>query len=325
MYINITNSETGNNKGSSGELVHYLEKENRIKQQQSQHPEDWFNAERKDIKPYQVRIQIDQNIAKLCKDDSKFFLINISPSKKEIAHLQSLYGAPGAEEKLKVYAARVMDEYARNFKRPGIQSNRDLLWFGKLERHRYYSYKDLEVKQGIKKRGERKEGQQMHVQVIVSRKDITNKIKLSPQNTSRGRNAKHSQKIGQFDRVAFKQSGETLFDEMFEFERTLKETLAYTNTLKNGAPQQKVQLLTLEKIGQHKQQMSLVNQLGKKVSQGLFESVTHMLESAGKKAGNMMDILLEPSYDQGNAPNPIEEEEKRRRKKKKRRYQGLSR
>ncbi|WP_449435070.1 DUF5712 family protein [Pedobacter steynii] len=31
MYINITASETGNNKGSSGALVHYLEKENDLK------------------------------------------------------------------------------------------------------------------------------------------------------------------------------------------------------------------------------------------------------------------------------------------------------
>jgi len=31
MYINITASETGNNKGSSGALVNYLEKENNSK------------------------------------------------------------------------------------------------------------------------------------------------------------------------------------------------------------------------------------------------------------------------------------------------------
>lgn len=30
MYINITDSKTANNKGSSGQLVNYLEKENRL-------------------------------------------------------------------------------------------------------------------------------------------------------------------------------------------------------------------------------------------------------------------------------------------------------
>jgi hypothetical protein len=107
-----------------------------------------------------------------------------------------------------------MDAYAQNFKREGINSSEDLVWFAKLENHRYYTHKDPEVKQGLKKRGDRKEGEQMHIQVIVSRKDATNKIKLSPQNNSRGKNAEHSAKMGQFDRVAFKQVGESLFDNL---------------------------------------------------------------------------------------------------------------
>jgi hypothetical protein len=91
------------------------------------------------------------------------------------------------------------------------------------------------VTQGIKKRGVRKEGEQMHVQVIVSRKDATNLIKLSPMNTSRGKNEAHSKKMGQFDRVAFKQSGESLFDSFFQFDRQLKDSMAYANTQINGS------------------------------------------------------------------------------------------
>lgn len=34
--------------------------------------------------------------------------------------------------------------------------------------------------------------------------DSTNKIQLSPMNTSRGKNQIHSVRLGQFDRVAFK-------------------------------------------------------------------------------------------------------------------------
>lgn len=320
MYINITTTETGNNKGSSGGLVHYLEKENRQKLELEKplQTERWFNAQRNDIRPHEVRRKIDGNISKLSRNDSKFFLINISPSKKEIAHLQALFGRDGAKEKLKEYAGKVMDKYARNFKRPGINSNRDLLWFGKLEKHRYYSYRDAEVKNGLKKRGERKEGEQMHVQVIVSRKDITNKIKISPQNTSKGRNARHSKKMGQFDRMAFKQSGETLFDEAFGFDRGLKETLAYANTLKNGSTAQKVQLHVLEKVQQaNPQPLPLVQALGKDVSQGLFENVADLLESTSNEAGKLLNILLEPSYDQANVPDPIELAEKRRKKKEK--------
>ena len=86
----------------------------------------------------------------------------------------------------------------------------------------------------------------MHLQVIVSRKNVTNMIKLSPMNTSRGRNEVHSKKMGQFDRVAFKQCGESLFDRLFEFDRKLKETMAYANTQKNGSLEDRVKMETLE-------------------------------------------------------------------------------
>lgn len=227
MYINITHSEKGNNSGSSGTLVHYLDKENRLFK--SEKSTLWFNGESKTVQSYEVRNKIDHNIAKLCRDDAKFFLVNISPSQKEIAHLKGLYGEDGARGKLREYAIRIMDEYARNFKKDQVQSNADLLWFGKLENHRYYSYKDKEVKSGQVKRGTVKPGEQMHVQVIVSRKDITNRIKLSPMNKSRGSNAEHSKKLGQFDRVAFKNSGEKLFDEQFGFDRPVSQTFKYSN------------------------------------------------------------------------------------------------
>ncbi|RYG09743.1 MAG: molybdopterin-guanine dinucleotide biosynthesis protein MobB, partial [Chitinophagaceae bacterium] len=186
----------------------------------------------------------DNNIAKLSKADAKFFLVNISPSQKEIAFLKEQYGEDGTKEQLRAFAGRVMDAYAQNFKREGINSHEDLVWFGKLENYRYYSYNDQEVKQGLKKRGDRKDGEQMHIQVVVSRKDITNKIKLSPQNASRGRNEEHSKKMGQFDRVAFKQSGESLFDSLFEFDRQLRDMLAYANAQKNGSLEERVQMET---------------------------------------------------------------------------------
>ena len=135
-----------------------------------------------------------------------------------------------------------MDEYARNFKRPGIESSQDLLWFGKLEHYRYYSHKDAEVKNGLKKRGDRKPGEQLHIQVIVSRKDITNTIKLSPMNKSRGKNTEHSRKVGQFDRSAFKQMGEQLFDKEFRFDRGLTETFQYANAQKKGTLGERIKL-----------------------------------------------------------------------------------
>ena len=254
MHIKITDSESGNNKGGSGALVHYLDKEQRLLE--DLRPEHWFNGTRDQVPSTEIRRSLDNNIGKLSRDDAKFFLINISPSQKEIAFLKGQYGND-TKAQFKAYAAKVMDEYARNFNRPGIENNKDLMWFAKLENHRYYSHKDPEVKQGLKKRGERKPGEQMHIQVVVSRKDITNKIKLSPMNKSRGKNVEHSKKLGQFDRSLFINSGEKLFDRTFGFDRKLEETFEYAKTQKNGNLKERMALREEKsRQQQHKQQRS---------------------------------------------------------------------
>lgn len=234
MFINISKSETGSNTGSCGALVNYLEKENKLVQNLSD-SEKWFNGRSNDILPHEVRMAIDANVAKLSRADGKFYLINISPSQKEIAFLLERFGEQEAKLQLKEFAGKVMDAYAKNFHREGIGDQADLLWFAKWEKNRYYGHRDKAVIGGEKMRGEHKEGHQFHIQIIVSRKDITNKIKLSPQNTSRGKNKSHSQKLGQFDRKAFKESGELIFDRMFSYDRGLKETFQFSNSVKNGS------------------------------------------------------------------------------------------
>ncbi|GAA4145969.1 hypothetical protein GCM10022216_30430 [Sphingobacterium kyonggiense] len=326
MFINITASETGSNKASSAGLVNYLEKENRNTQNMAEH-ENWFNWNRDDIRPHEVRIGIDSNVAKLGKDDSKFFLINISPSQKELAHLTFVYGEEGAKEKLKGFAVKVMDEYAKNFKRDNISGHKDLLWFGKLENHRYYGHNEKEVRNGTRQRGERKDGQQMHIQIIVSRKDITNTIKLSPQNTSRGRNTSHSRKMGQFDRTAFKQSGETLFDQVFGFERGLKERMHYANMMKNGTMEQKAQMHALGNFMERYPKLHeshVTDNLMANIHHEKYPDVGSMLSSIAGGAWGLFDMLLEPVFDASGAQQTVagEEERKRRRRKK---GQGLKR
>lgn len=299
MFINISASETGNNKGSSAQLVHYLDKENRLFAEQK--PEQWFNERDNNIESYRVKTLIDGNIAKLSQTDAKFFLVNISPSQKEITHLKMLKGKE-LKEQLKVFAIKIMDEYARNFHRAGIMSNEDLLWFGKLENHRYYSAKDKEVKNGTAKRGEVKPGEQMHIQVIVSRKDITNKIKLSPMNNSRGTNQQHSRKIGQFDRVAFKAAGEKVFDEMFGFERPVGESFAHANAQKNGNLEERLNMAG---------QMSKQQQVQGVSAQERNGNSQELLRAAGTE--NLLELLLaRPDFD----PPALALRNKKRKKRK---------
>lgn len=320
MYINITDSATANNKGSSGALVNYLEKENKSAAQQK--PEHWFNQLRQDIEPYEVRKSLDSNVAKLCRDDAKFFLINISPSQKELRYLQEQYGMEGVKSHLKAYTEKVMDEYAKNFKRPGINSASNLLWFAKEEHYRYYGHKDKEVLEGTKKRGERKEGEQMHIQVIVSRKDWTNKIKLSPMNTSKGKNAEHSKKLGQFNRVAFKQSGEGLFDQLFGFERNLRDTMAYANIHKNGDLLQREQLdrLVHGTTGYPAFQKEAKG-LATEIRNDHYKSTDQGNFNIGTLISGFLEVLFETPFVPG--AGEILDEPAKRKKKKKRQDQGM--
>jgi len=284
MHINISKSETGNNKGSSGALVAYLEKENRLLygQHSQLEPEYWFNHESQEIQPYQVRYNIDHNIDRLSKEEAKFFLVNISPSENELLFLKKEFGEEGARQQLKQYANQIMDEYARNFKKDKVQSNRDILYYCKVENHRYYTHKDEEVKQGLAKRGEQKSGEQMHVQIIVSRKDITDSIRLSPLNNSRGKNIAHSLKVGQFDRAAFKQSAESKFDQTFDYDRELWETFRYANTLKHGNYEQR---LELRKEEQREQEVKQQNKLELEQNLKQQETVQSKKHSHGLQPG----------------------------------------
>ncbi|RFZ94863.1 molybdopterin-guanine dinucleotide biosynthesis protein MobB [Mucilaginibacter conchicola] len=299
MHINITKSEAGNNKGSCSQLVAYLEKENRLAEALDKFavPEYWFSHQQDDVQAYEVRQGIDNNIAKLSRDDAKFFLVNISPSEKELLYLEDKFGDK-AGDYLKVYAKQVMDAYAGNFKRSGVESGKDLVYFGKLEHNRYYTYKDLEVRKGKAKRGEVKPGRQMHVQIIVSRKDASNSIKLSPLNNSKGKNAEHSLKVGQFDRVAFKQAAESLFDRLFDYTRTLDESFKYANTLKNGSYEERKQMNDI--------QLEWQAASGQKVSQSF----------------PLLKALLEPEFMGPPAGGGMDEDLKRRKKKKRGLGQG---
>jgi hypothetical protein len=300
MHINISKSETGNNKGSSSQLVAYLEKENRLTKspENSINLEYWFNQNGDKVQPYEVRQTIDNNVAKLSKDEAKFFLVNISPSSKELLFLKERFGEEKTKQYLKAYANALMDAYAKNFKRNGINGNQDLVYFGKVEQNRYYTYKDLEVRKGLAKKGDRKPGEQMHVQVIVSRKDATNTIKLSPLNNSKGTNAAHSQKVGQFDRVVFKQATEALFDNMFGYEREIKESFSYANALKNGTYEQKSEAREQAKAA---------------------EQSTSFVKHQGYGMG-LLDVLL---GDSNVYIAPVPEDLKRKKKKKKGYQRGI--
>jgi hypothetical protein len=97
---------------------------------------------------------------------------------------------------------------------------------------------------------------------------VTDSIRLSPLNNSRGKNVAHSLKVGQFDRVALKQAAERTFDQAFDYDRELWETFRYANTLKHGTYEQKLELRADEKKEQElRQQQKLEYQQQQKIQQ----------------------------------------------------------
>lgn len=183
-------SETkGGNKGSSTDLATYLDKEkdNDLK---------FFSHSENDIPVHKVVNSIDNNRAQIGKNESKFFMLTLNPSDKEIKHLigkdvQTLDDLSANERKelflkMEDFTKKAMDKYAENFNRPTVKSGDDLMYFARIETERIYKKDDYYVKSGSKKIGDKKEGLNVHVHIMVSRKSKDGKVKLSPNAKSAG-------------------------------------------------------------------------------------------------------------------------------------------
>ena len=232
---------------SCSELVHYLEKENEREGVEIEDREMFFSHNQEQVSSFDVTNSIDHNKAKLSKNEAKFYMLSVNPSQREMQfiakqisgrNVSSLEEMTKSEiEKFKLalkdYTRGVMDEYGKNFNKE--LEGKDILYYGKVEHERRYSRFDKEVKDGLKKVGELKPGFQSHVHVIVSRKDITNKIRLSPfanhKNSKNILNGKQVQ-IG-FNRKEFAQNCEKRFDSKFGYDRPLKHSFEYRHTNKN--------------------------------------------------------------------------------------------
>lgn len=245
MYTKIQTSIKANgNKGSSIAIATYLEKEDLLHESASlkvnEIPEKrsgFFNHNSDGIYKTDVVEAIDNNKKALGKKDSKFYCITLAPTKSEQMHLLSQitnHQIDSVEKltrkqfdlfegKLKEYANSVMNEYAKNFKREGLNRGDQLIYFGKIEHKRQYKGTDKLVKDGKIKSGEYKPGLQSHVHIIVSRKDKAQKFKLSPlahERAGKANSKLNGSKVQRgFDRVAFKISTEQIFDKHFNYNR----------------------------------------------------------------------------------------------------------
>jgi len=215
MNIKIHGGGSGTyaNAGGSSALINYLQHEDLARMKQGAAPEPFFNQEKDYIRSQEVIYRLDHNKAQLGKADAKFYSITVSPSEKELRHL----GETKAEQAqaLKDYIRQaLMPAYAANFQK-GLGAA-DILYYAKVhhERNQETGKEDL------------------HAHVIVSRKDMSNKLKLSPATNHRG--TQKGAVKGGFDREAFVHAGEEAFDRQTGYKRDKQESFAYCHAVKNG-------------------------------------------------------------------------------------------
>jgi hypothetical protein len=207
-------SGTHANAGSSAALVNYLQHEDLGRLKQGEALEPFFNQEKDHIRGPEVIYRLDHNKAQLGKADAKFYAVTVSPSEQELRHL----GETKAEQAqaLKAYIRQALiPAYAANFNK-GLGAE-DILYYAKVhhERNRETGRED------------------MHAHIIVSRKDVKNKLKLSPATNHRG--TQKGAVRGGFDREAFVRACEEGFDRQTGYKRAPQESFAYCHAVKNGS------------------------------------------------------------------------------------------
>jgi clindamycin resistance transfer factor btgB len=190
-----------------------MEHEDLERMEKGIYTEGFFNLTDDNIYKSKVIKDIDTNIGQLLKTDAKFYAIHISPSEKELRAMGNTEQEQA--EAMKCYIREVfIPEYAKNFNKE--LSEADIKFYGKIHFDRSRSDNELN----------------MHCHLIVSRKDQTNKKKLSP--LTNHKNTKNGIIKGGFDRVNLFQQIEQGFDKLFSYNRQKIEAFDYQNTMKNN-------------------------------------------------------------------------------------------
>lgn len=165
------------NTGSAARTLNYLVQESTG---QGKEPV-FFGAQADALTAAQVQESIDKNVKGLKESDVKFYSLVLSPSEAELAHIGN------DPAKLTAFTCDAMEQYAANFKLPNgrVLASDDLVWAATIHHNRSYRGDDVQVQTGEKKEGEKKEGLQTHVHIIVSARDAGQKITLNPQGQKR--------------------------------------------------------------------------------------------------------------------------------------------
>ncbi len=308
---------TYNNVGSSRQLANYCEHEDLERMEQGIYTEGFFNLNQDDLYKSQVIKDIDGNIGQLLKTDAKFYAVHVSPSESELKAMGST--EQEQTEAMRRYIREVfIPEYAKNFNK-GLSSE-DIKFYGKIHFNRNRSDNKLN----------------MHCHLIVSRKDQSNKVKISP--LTNHRNTKKGVITGGFDRTMLFETVEKGFDKLFGYNRQLSETFEYCNTMKNGTVTDKLRMQEKEIVFAGEKKNIVDEQTDKNIKTQNIKAETNTSLKADSDASIQQQIsttVQQQTNESGLSSlfsilpsatdiNPTDEQQPQKPKKKKKRRPRLS-
>lgn len=314
MHIDFAPPSNGiyNNAGSSRQLANYLEHEDLERMEKGIYTEGFFNLKEDNIYKSTAIKDIDTNIGQLLKTDAKFYAIHVSPSESELRAMGNTEQEKA--EAMKRYIREVfIPEYAKNFNKELSAS--DIKFYGKIHFDRSRSDNELN----------------MHCHLIVSRKDQSNKKKLSP--LTNHKNTNNGIIKGGFNRTVLFKNVEKGFDKLFGYNRQLAESYEYRNIMRNSTITDKLRMqerelkvlannftgennknVDIQANGEIKVQTNIKLKTISDISMQQQISMTVKQQTSENISPSLLSIL--PS---AIAINPIDEQQQLKLKKKKRR------
>ena len=306
MHIDFAPSSGGtyNNAGSSRQLANYLEHEDLERMEKGIYTDGFFSLTDDNIYKSNVIRDIDSNIGQLLKTDAKFFAIHVSPSESELRAMGDT--EQEIAEAMKRYIREVfIPEYAKNFNK-GL-SEADIKFYGKIHFDRSRSDNELN----------------MHCHLIVSRKDQTNKKKLSP--LTNHKNTKNGVIKGGFDRVNLFQQAEQGFDKIFGYNRQQTESFDYLNTMKNGSISEQIEVQEQNFTGENKKEVFQSSERENMIPCNIDskQNNKHVFNQGDNRSGDSLLSIF--SLGDGNNYDARLAEKLQAQKRKKKRKKGIRR
>ena len=173
-------------------------------------------------------------------------------------------------------------------------------------------------------------GLNMHCHLIVSRKDQSNKKKLSP--LTNHKNTKNGVITGGFDRVNLFQQAELGFDKLFGYNRQLSESFEYANAMKNGSMDDKLKMQEQElkepkqySTGEKKKEILQSSEKENMISCNLDSKSDNKLSYNQQNNGSGDSLLSILSLGDSNNYDATQTEELQAQKRKKKKKKGIRR